>query len=153
VSETITSPVPTRARRRRLRAGVATLVVAAVSLAACMNSQQQVAFDLVNGARADAGLPALALDPIAQTKAQAWAEHLAATGSIGHSNLTEGMDGGWRRLAENVGYGSSIDEIQRRFMDSPHHRQNVLDRSFTHLGVGVARGGGNTYVVLVFVQR
>ena len=136
-----------------MRAGVATLVVAAISLAACLNSQQQVAFDLVNGARADAGLSALALDPIAQTKAQAWAEHLAASGSLRHSNLSDGMDGGWRRLAENVGYGSSVDEIQRRFMDSSQHRQNVLDGRFTHLGVGVARGGGNTYVVLVFVQR
>lgn len=152
MSATISSPRPTRAPHR-LKVGIATLVIAAVSLAACMNSQQQVAFDLVNDARADAGVPALALDPIGQAKAQAWAEHLAASGSIAHSNLTDGMDDGWRRLAENVGYGSSIDEIQRRFMDSPQHRQNVVDGRFTHLGVGVARGGGHTYVVLVFVQR
>lgn len=152
MSATISSPRPTRAPHR-LKVGIAALAIAAVSLAACMNSQQQVAFDLVNGARSDAGLPALTLDPIAQAKAQGWAEHLAASGSLGHSDLTDGMDGGWRRLAENVGYGSSIDEIQQRFMQSSAHRQNVLDGRFTHLGVGVARGGGHTYVVLVFVQR
>jgi uncharacterized protein YkwD len=152
VSATITSPRPTRTPRR-LRIGIAGLVIAAVSLAACMNSQQQVAFDLVNGARGDAGLPALTLDPVAQAKAQGWAEHLAATNQLGHSNLSDGMDGGWLRLAENVGYGSSIEEVQQRFMQSSAHRQNVLDRGFTHLGVGVARGSGQTFVVLVFVQR
>lgn len=152
MSATISSPRPTRAPHR-LKVGIAALLIAAFSLTACMNSQQQVAFDLVNGARGDAGLPGLALDPIAQAKAQGWAEQLAASGSLGHSNLSDGMDGGWRRLAENVGYGSSIDEVQRQFMGSSTHRQNVLDGRFTHLGVGVARGGGQTYVVLIFVQR
>ena len=143
-----------RPRPSRARLGVAALVLAAGSLlAACMSTQQQVAFDLVNGARSNEGLPALAADPVAQAKAQAWAEHLAAINSLEHSRLSDGMDGGWRRLAENVGYGSSIDEVQQQFMGSSMHRDNVLDHRFTHLGVGVARGHGRTFVVLVFVQR
>ena len=133
---------------------MATLVVAAVfTLAACMSTQQQVAFDLVNGARADSGVSPLAADAIAQAKAQSWAEHLAARNTLEHSNLSAGMDDGWRRLAENVGVGASIDEVQRQFMGSDVHRANVLDRRFTHLGVGVAQGHGRTFVVLVFVQR
>ena len=133
---------------------MATLVVAAVfTLSACMSTQQQVAFDSVNGARADAGIPHLAVDAIAQTKAQAWAEHLAARNTLEHSDLSAGMDDGWRRLAENVGVGGSIEEVQRQFMGSDVHRANVLDRRLTHLGVGVAQGQGRTFVVLVFAQR
>lgn len=143
-----------RTRPSRSRLGVAALVLAVGSLlAACMNTQQQVAHDLVNGARSGAGLPTLAVDPVAQTKAQAWADHLADINALEHSRLSDGMDAGWRRLAENVGYGSSIDEVQQQFMGSSIHRDNVLDRRFTHLGVGVANGHGRTFVVLVFVQR
>ena len=145
---------PVLAPRTRRRGGVATLVVAAVfTLTACMSTQQEVAYGLVNGARADAGVSSLAADTVAQAKAQSWAEHLAARNTLQHSDLSAGMDDGWRRLAENIGAGSSIEEVQRQFMGSAIHRANVLDRRFTHLGVGVAQGHGRTFVVLVFVQR
>ena len=91
-----------RPARRRL--GVTALVLTAgLTLAACMNSDQQAAYDLVNESRAAASLPALAADNTAQAKAQSWAEHLAATNTLAHSNLGAGMDDQWSRL-ENRKY-------------------------------------------------
>ncbi len=138
--------------RRRVGTAVA-LLTAVVTLAACMNAEQQEAFDLVNAERAAASLPALAHDATAQAKAQAWADHLATTNSLSHSNLSDGMDDQWIRLAENVGYGASISSVHDQFMRSANHRSNVLSGSMTHLGAGVARAHGKTFVVLVFVQR
>lgn len=137
----------------RKRAALAVLVLlAAVVLGACMNPQQQETFDLVNASRAQAGLPALAFDAEAQTKAQAWAEKMAAENRLYHSNLASGMSG-WRLLAENVGYGGSIAGVHDAFMKSAGHKANILDRRVTHAGTGVARGNGRTWVVHVFVQR
>ena len=139
---------------RRARAGIAVLVIAATfALAGCMNTQQQTAFELVQDSRSRAGIHGLTHDAVAQDKAQAWAEHLAAKNTLAHSNLSSGMDTGWSLITENVGYGSSIDAVHRQFMDSASHRGNILDRRMTHLGVGVAQGHGRTFVVQIFTRR
>ena len=88
----------------------------------------------------------------AQAKAQDWANHLASRGTLAHSRLSSGLSD-WRMVAENVGYGSSVSAVHRQFMSSSGHRANILGRGYTHLGTGVARGHGNTWVVHVFVQR
>lgn len=144
---------PSRPRRRRF--GLIPVVIAgALLLASCMNADQQSAFDLVNAARASQSTPALQHDQTAQNKAQAWAEHLAQINKLQHSNLASGMDNQWKRLGENVGYStSSISRVHEQFMASSGHRSNILDRRFTHLGIGVAHANGRTFVVQMFVQR
>lgn len=153
--QSVASPRPSsNAPRPARRVLLLPLLVAAALLgAACMGSAQEASYTVTNSARVQAGLDGLHHDPVAQAKAQAWAEHLAARNALGHSRLRDGMDDGWRRLAENVGYGESVEAVHRQFMGSSGHRANILDRRMTHLGVGVARGGGHTWVVLVFVQR
>lgn len=151
---TRTSPRPVTGRRTRRRVTLAVTAVAVTFvMAACMNADQQTAFDLVNHERAAASVPSLHHDATAQAKAQAWADQLAAGGTLAHSSLSEGMDDQWSRLAENVGHGSSIEQVHARFMDSGQHRSTILDASLTHLGAGIAHDHGRTFVVLVFVQR
>lgn len=142
-----------RVRNSRSVGRLTGLVAVLLLLGACLSPQQGTAHGLANEARSRAGVRMLALDPVAQAKAQAWAEHLASRNTLAHSRLSDGMDGGWRAIAENVGYGSSVEDVHRQFMGSAAHRSNVLDRRFTHLGVGVSRGHGKTFVVHVFVQR
>ena len=137
----------------RRSVGVLAGLIAALLLGACLSPQQGTAHGLVNQSRGDAGRNMLALDAVAQSKAQAWAEHLAQRNTLAHSRLSDGMDGGWSYIAENVGYGSSVEDVHRQFMSSSAHRANVLDGRFTHLGVGVARGHGKTFVVHVLVRR
>jgi uncharacterized protein YkwD len=60
-----------------------------------------------------------------------------------------GRRGAFRWVGENlaVGYWSAGDAC-RAWMASPEHRANILDRRFTMIGVGFARGpGGRTYYV------
>ena len=148
------SPIAPRRARTRARAGIAVVAVAAIfALAGCMNTQQQAAFDHVNNSRSAAGTHTLAHDATAQNKAQGWAEYLASRNTLAHSNLRDGMGSGWTRIAENVGYGSSIEAVHRQFMDSSSHRKNILDGGMTHLGVGVAQGHGRTFVVQIFTRR
>lgn len=146
---------PTTTRGRRGRAGiVAVVLTAAFLLGACMSPDQQTAFDKVNASRTTRAVPALHEDETANSKAQQWAEHLASIGRLEHSNLASGMDRSWKRLGENVGYSTKgISAVHQQFMTSTSHRANILNRQFTHVGVGVAHANGRTYVVQVFVQR
>lgn len=148
----LTRPTTRRPNRRHL--GLIALAVMLFSISACsMNSDQFKVYDLVNRERTTRGGHILLPDEIAQAKAQKWAEHMAATGTLAHSNLTEGMDGGWRKLGENVGRGGSIEVIHNAFMKSDGHRRNILDPAFTHLGTGVAKGPAGVFVVQVFTKR
>jgi len=84
--------------------------------------------------------------------AQAWSQHLAQAGALSHRNpLSDGAPAGWRKLGENVGYGSSVDVVQGAFMNSPGHRANILDRTFNNVGIGVTvDGNGRRWVVQEF---
>jgi uncharacterized protein YkwD len=57
-------------------------------------------------------------------------------------------------VGENIAYGtggrSTPVSISRAWMNSPGHRANILSRSFSAIGIGIARGtpgggGGGTY--------
>lgn len=147
------SGAPTRRPRRGRRLALAGVVVAAVlAVAGCMNPEQQQGFDLVNESRAANGLPALAWSPHAQAKAQDWADRMAATGELSHSELRAGFeDVEVHAIAENVAYAGSIPDAQRALMDSPPHRENILG-GYDYLGVGVAHRGDLVYVAQVFVD-
>lgn len=143
---------PAAARRPRPTTMAAALAVTAVLvLGACLAPDQQSALDALNASRRSNGRGALVTQADAQAKAQAWAERLARENRLYHSNLTDGIRVKWCSLAENVGYGPSIQAVQNGFMNSPDHRKNVLG-SFNGVGVGVAHRGKTVFVVHVFIR-
>jgi uncharacterized protein YkwD len=79
---------------------------------------------------------------------------MADLGYIFHSGdaqLREALAGsGWAAAGENVGVGASLEEVQGAFMHSAPHRDNVLDRSYDHVAVGVARAHGMVWVTAIF---
>jgi uncharacterized protein YkwD len=105
---------------------------------------------LINNERTKRGLAELAWDQNAADKAQAWAEKLAASRSLSHSRLTDGIAGDWTVLGENVGFARSVDDTHVGFMKSPKHREAILSGAYRSVGVGVATNGGLVYVVQVF---
>jgi uncharacterized protein YkwD len=140
--------VPTRVRSRAL-AGV--LLAGSLLLGACFGPQAQRGAELINGERARRGIAVLEPHADLQRKAQGWAEHLASTGRLAHSNLREGTPPG-ATVAENVGYGSSVDAVHQHLMASSRHRANILRTDVTHAAVGVAvSGDGRTWVVQLFM--
>jgi len=58
---------------------------------------------------------------------------------------------GWTSCAENVGYGSSVDQVHKLFMGSSGHRANILNASYSQVGIGVVRSGGTVWVTIDFV--
>jgi uncharacterized protein YkwD len=106
----------------------------------------------INSLRATAGLSALALDSNLIVKADSWAQVMAAEGRIWHSRVPDNVVANWKKLGENVGTGASVDSIHDAFVDSPPHYKNLVERDFTHLGVGVALKGTVLYVSEVFMQ-
>jgi len=106
----------------------------------------------INQVRASVGQPALQVHGVLVAKAQAWADHMAATGCLCHSNLADGVTVAWSKLGENIGRGSDVGSIHNALVHSPEHYRNMVDPAFGWVGVGVSYGGGQMWVAEVFMQ-
>lgn len=120
----------------------------------------------MNDARATRGIAPLAHDARLAVLAREHSENMAAGGFFGHV----GPDGrgpgqrardagyGFRRIAENLYTASGLpaaddafaERVVEAWIESPGHRQNMLDPYLTHVGVGIARRGNTVLVTAVF---
>jgi hypothetical protein len=103
----------------------------------------------INATRAAAGVAPLTLDSELSGLAQAWAQQLADWQRLQHaSDLSAGLGQSWQKLGENVGRGSGTDSIYPAFVASPTHYANIVDPSYTRIGIGVVQGAdGRQYTV------
>ena len=115
----------------------------------------------VNAHRSASGLASLARCGALERAAQAHSEDQAATSTMTHtgsdgSNLRTRVErngyAGWRGIAENVAAGQpDIATVMDSWMNSPGHRANLLNGSYTHVGVGRASdGNGANYWTQAF---
>jgi uncharacterized protein YkwD len=151
--------VPAHPRARRRSAGaLLAIVLLALAAAGCMPSDAKTFLDRTNALRGSYGIRALQEHDTLTQKAEAWAQHMAATGKLSHSNLSDGLGGlSWKALGENVGYSSptadTLKTIHNLFVSSAPHRANLLNSGFTHMGVGVATDSrGRVWVAEVFAR-
>jgi uncharacterized protein YkwD len=105
---------------------------------------------LVNQARASAGSRPLGWSSALAAKASSWAAHMAATDQLSHSVLPDGVPAGWSELGENVGFAGTVTDVHDAFLNSPEHRQNMLNSKWRVMGIGVAHARGLTWVVEEF---
>ncbi len=108
----------------------------------------------INAERSAQGLTPLTADPQLTDVARGWSAQMAADNRLSHNpNLSTQVTGNWRKLGENVGVGTSVDQIAAAFMASPAHRANILDPAFRLVGLGVeAAADGTLWVTEVFEQ-
>ena len=123
---------------------------------------------LLNGVRADAGLPPLTLNPKLTAAATAYAQDLVAGSYFSHTGRDGSTirtrldaagylpeDGGWA-IGENLAWGtgplSTPGSIMQAWMNSEGHRHNILNPEYREVGIGVvvgnpsqADGSGATY--------
>ncbi|MFN0091240.1 MAG: CAP domain-containing protein [Acidimicrobiales bacterium] len=159
---TDTAPTPTepacppQRRRPRCRStgfAFALVGVLGLLLTGCLSPEETDLLGRVNQARAAEGLPALNTNEALTTKARNWAGYMASVGDISHSDLRDGAPAGWTMLGENVGVGTSIEQIHHALMNSPGHRANIMSGQFNQVGIGVVHGGdGRLYVTQVFMR-
>jgi uncharacterized protein YkwD len=148
-----TSPV-----RRRSLGAVLAVVLFGIVAAGCMPDDARTFLDRTNDLRADHGVRSLTEHQTLTDKAEAWAQHMARTGRLEHSNLGDGLASlNWTSLGENVGYSSPTSDtlltIHNKFVSSAAHRSNLLNSGYNYMGVGVARdGAGRIWVAEVFAR-
>jgi uncharacterized protein YkwD len=87
----------------------------------------------------------LDLDRIAEARledmfAKQYFEHFSPEG-IGAAQVAEEIGYEYAIIAENIALGNFENDkvLVQAWMDSPGHRANILNKSFTHLGVAVGR--------------
>jgi len=145
------SPPRASARPRTIARVLIGLLLIAV-LASCrpMNSAETHLFTETNALRARSGLQALGQHDELTDQAREWAARLATQGALSHSD-PKTWQVRWQAVAENVGAGSSIEEVTASLIASAGHRENMLSTSYTHMAVGTARGkDGRIYAAQLF---
>ncbi len=151
-------------------AGLIILVFLAPSLQRLALSSPQVAavvssmlVDLANGDRVSNNLDMVRINPVLVAVAQAKANDMAAKGYFAHTS-PEGLDP-WHWFEQQeyaydyAGENLAVDftdsmDVERAWMNSPTHRENLLNGKFTEIGIataqGVYQGRATTFVVQVF---
>lgn len=134
-------------------AAAAVLVVTGMTPAlADAASDEQRFVELINSERRSAGAGPLEVHPDLVEGARRHAERMAAEGRIFHNQNLGDVTDGWKLLGENVGRGGNIETLHQAFMDSPGHRDNLLNPVYDLVGIGVVWSEGIPYVVEVFMD-
>lgn len=104
---------------------------------------------LANEERAAAGVPALTLRADVTSIAVAHSQAMAGDGNLRHNDAyfttSTRTALNAKQLGENVAQNPDIDDAHRRLMNSEGHRANLLNPSFTVVGMGVVRDGDGQY--------
>lgn len=121
------------------------------------SSYANAVLNLVNKYRNQNGLASVKLDSAlsgaASTRAKEIISSFSHTRPNGSSCFTVLSENGisYNGAGENIAYGqSSPDEVMTAWMNSAGHRANILNASFTRLGVGVYESGGTLYWTQLF---
>ena len=123
---------------------------------------EQECIRLINVQRANNGLPALSTNWELCRVARYKSEDMILKNYFSHTSPTYGspftmmQSFGLRfsAAAENIAYGQrTAQEVVNAWMNSPGHRANILSRSYTHTGVGVAKkSNGTLYWTQMFMK-
>jgi signal transduction histidine kinase len=119
--------------------------------------------DMANSDRALNGAGSLTINPLLTAAAQAKADDMAARGYFAHFDPAGKGPWDWMKEAgyvyhfagENLAiqFSESAD-VERAWLNSPAHRENLLDPRFTEVGIataeGLYQGRPTTYVVQFF---
>ncbi len=121
-------------------------------------------FEQHNQQRAAAGVAALQLDPTLESVARQRAEDMASKGYFSHTSpsgvtaftLLDGAGYKYAIAGENIARNNypdaqTVDTAMTGFMNSPGHRENILEPRFTRVGIAVAvDASGMKYFAVVF---
>lgn len=106
----------------------------------------------INSARVANTLPKLSLDPELSKVARVHTNEMISSDELYHttSSKLRRRVTSWVILGENVGVGGSVSSLHDAFMSSPAHRDNVLNPTFRHVGIGVRKANGRMWVTIIF---
>jgi uncharacterized protein YkwD len=148
--------------RRRLLASAVVLILAVLVIvvpatlfrARALSSTASDFVNRINNVRTSRGLAPLVVDGNLTALAEQHSLDMANSGRLVHSgSLSAGVALPWAKLGENIGMGSNTDLVWGAFLSSPVHFGNIVNPSYTHIGLGVVvDANGNQWTTQRFLQ-
>ena len=154
----MSSAVTRRASRPLLAAFLACAVAGSLLLAGAQpalatTTPRGQMLSLTNQSRADHHVPRLKLNTRLSKMATRHSRQMAQQNTLFHTaNIpAELRHWHWSVWGENVGMTTdTLPTLEDAFMNSPVHRENILNKRFTHVGIGVAHINGAYWVTVTF---
>ena len=140
---------------------MASLLILSVGISVSVRAQaprgsaEQILFDAANRDREARRLPPLRWDKSLASGARQHAQRMAQQNILSHQLPGEedfkarALRAGARfsSLAENIAEGPDAPGIHIQWMNSPPHRENLLDPKLDSIGIAVAERGGEMFAV------
>jgi uncharacterized protein YkwD len=128
---------------------------------------EHAAFEMINQKRIEHGLKPLIWSDEVAAIARLHSRNMASMGFFGHRGMDNKMvsdradEAGlkrWRSIGENIaferGYQDPTAKAVQLWLDSPSHRQNLMNSDWREAAVGVAVAtDGSYYFTQVFLKR
>jgi uncharacterized protein YkwD len=134
-----------------------TLIPAPMANAACYSpTRKERSFvRKMNRARIDNGRVPLKLDLEVSKVSKVHTRAMAKDASLYHtpSSVLSKRVTHWILLGENVGVGGTVSSLHQAFMNSPHHKANIMLSEFRYVGVGAMKSGGRLWVTVTFEAK
>lgn len=127
-----------------------------------VKTEAQAVLDLVNQERKKQGLNSLKLSTELNKVALAKSQDMAINNYFSHQSPTYGSPFEmmkkfgikYKSAGENIAYNQKTpNEVMQAWMASTGHRTNILNKSYTTLGVGYYHNKGNPFWVQMFIQE
>lgn len=138
--------------------GLLLLFISILRVQAQSSLAERYLLQAANQERARRGIPELVWDQQLYVAARAHASQMANLGAISHQfqgepDLSQRISSAGARfavIAENVAMASTAVSVHDGWMNSPHHRENILDPRLTSVGIAVVARGRELYAVQDF---
>ncbi|MBF8983328.1 SCP-like extracellular protein [Lutibacter sp. B2] len=116
---------------------------------ASLTPNEQEMLDLLNGERTKNGLNPLKVDMEITKVARLKSQDMIDQNYFSHNSPTYGSPFDMLKkfgvqyiyAGENIAGNTSVKDAHTALMNSEGHRKNILNSSFTHIGIGIKEGG------------
>jgi uncharacterized protein YkwD len=126
-----------------------------------ITDEEKQIVELTNKERAEEKLPPYKINATLCKVARAHSENMAKQGKMSHEldgknpskRLTE-SGYAWQKVGENIARGEDIpaEALMKGWMESQRHRDNILNKEFTEIGVGLVHKDKEIYYTQVFAR-
>ena len=114
-----------------------------------LTAQEQEMFNLVNQARSQASVPALQVDMELTKMARIKSQDMIDNNYFSHNSPKYGSPFDMMKAfginyvngGENIAGNQTVQAAHDALMNSPGHRKNILSTNYTHIGIGIQKGG------------
>ena len=122
---------------------------AAKTNASTLTAQEQEMLKLLNDARVQNNLSPLKVDMELTNVARVKAQDMIDNNYFSHNSpkygnpfdMMKSFGVKYVQAGENIAGNQNVQNAENALMNSPGHRKNILSPDFTHIGIGIQKGG------------